>query len=57
MNVPIVWLIKELTLQDVILHTDLLLHAFGHHRLKPGYRLLCRFVLVVLKLEEGLLSR
>ena len=56
MHVPIVGLIKELPLQDVILQTDLLLPAFGHHRLKPGYRLLCGFYFLMLKLEKGLLG-
>ena len=35
MHVPIVGLIEELPLLDVILHADLLLHALGHHRFKP----------------------
>ena len=55
-KVPIVVLIKELSLQDVILHADILLHASGHHNLKPGYRLLCSFDFQMLKQKEGFLS-
>ena len=52
-NVPIVGLIKELALQDVILHMDFLLHASGHHSFKLGYCVLCCFDFLMLKLNEG----
>ena len=56
MHVPIVGLIEELTLLDVILHRDFLLHAFSHHSLKPGYCFLCSFDFQMLKMKEGSLS-